>query len=133
MNEPETIAKILKECKTIAVVGLSDNPGRASYGVAGYLMEKGYRIVPVNPSITEWKGLKSYPDLKSVPEKIDVVDVFRKSEFVKPVMEDAIAIKAKAVWMQEGVVDADAAKRAENAGLLVVMDMCMMKEHRKMR
>jgi predicted CoA-binding protein len=132
MNEPETIARILKESKVIAVVGLSDNPERPSYGVADYLMGHGYKIIPVNPGITEWKGLRSYPDLGSVPEKIDVVDIFRRSEFVMGIVKDAIAIRAKAVWMQEGVIDEKAAKLAEKSGLLVVMDRCMMKEHRKL-
>ena len=133
MNEPETIWKILKESKTIAVVGLSDKPDRYSYVVASYLIEHGYRVIPVNPNIREWKGQKSYASLKDVPEKIDVVDIFRRIEFVNASVEEAIAIGAKAIWMQEGVVDEKAAERAERAGLLVVMDRCMMKEHRRMR
>ena len=133
MNEPETIARILKESKTIAVVGLSEKPDRASYGVASYLAGKGYKIIPVNPNITEWEGMKAYPDLRSVPGKIDVVDIFRRSEFVMPVVEEAIAVKAKAVWMQLGVINTEAAAKAEKAGLLVVMDRCMKIEHAKMR
>jgi predicted CoA-binding protein len=132
MNEPETIARILKECRVVAVVGLSEKPERPSYGVAGYLIEKGYRVIPINPAIPEWKGMKSYPDLKSVPEKIDVVDIFRRSEFVNGIVMDAIAIHAKAVWMQEDVIDEKAVKLAEKAGLLVVMDRCMMKEHARL-
>jgi len=132
MNEPETIRKILKEFKTVAVVGLSDKPERYSYVVASYLMEHGYKIIPVNPIISEWKGLKSFASLKDVPEKIDVVDIFRRSEFVMEVVEEAIALRAKAVWMQEGVIDEKAAERAEKAKILVVMDRCMMKEHRKL-
>jgi len=132
MNEPETIRKILKESKTVAVVGLSDKPGRYSYVVASYLMDNGYKIIPVNPNISEWKGLKSFASLKDVPEKIDVVDIFRRSEFVKEVVEETIAVRAKAIWMQEGVMDEKAAEKTEKAGLLVVMDRCMMKEHRKL-
>ena len=130
MNEPETVAKILA-MKTIAVVGLSDKPERPSYGVAAYLKGHGYRIVPVNPMIGEWLGEKSYAKLEDIPFAIDVVDVFRKSEDVPPIVASAIAIKAKAVWMQEGVVNPAAAAEAEKAGLLAVMDRCLMKEHRK--
>ena len=128
MNEPETIAKILS-MKSVAVVGLSDNPERPSFGVAKYLMEKGYEITPVNPGINEWMGKKSFPDLPSALQKIEVVDIFRKSDAVPEIVEQAIKIGAKAVWMQEGVVNEAAAKRAEEAGLLVVMGRCLMKEH----
>ncbi len=128
MNEPETIGKILK-MKTIAVVGLSDKEDRPSFGVAAYLAGHGYEIIPVNPAIGEWLGRKSYPDILSVPQKIDVVDIFRKSEAVPEIVEQAIKAGAKAVWMQEGVVSDDAARRAEAAGLLVVMDRCMKKAH----
>jgi len=130
MNEPETVGKIL-QMKTIAVVGLSDNPDRPSFRVARYLMENGYELVPVNPAINDWMGKKSYPDLPSVLQKIDVVDVFRKSEAVPQIVEQAIKIGAKALWLQEGVVHDEAAGRAEEAGLLVVMDKCLMKEHMK--
>jgi predicted CoA-binding protein len=133
MNEPETIAKILRESRVIAVVGLSDKPERPSYGVAEYLMEKGYRIVPVNPNIKEWKGLRAYQNITSIPLKVDVVDIFRKSEFVPDVVDEAIAIRAKALWMQLGVLNAEAAEKAERAGLLVVMGRCMKIEHSKMR
>ena len=129
MNEPETIAKILS-MKTIAVVGLSDKEDRPSYRVASYLKGHGYRIVPVNPMITEWQGEKSYPNLEAIPFPIDIVDIFRKSEDVPPIVKAAIAIGAAAVWMQEGVVSEDAAREAEKAGLLVVMDRCLMKEHK---
>lgn len=128
MNEPVTIAKILA-MKTIAVVGLSDNPGRPSFSVAKYLMENGYGVVPVNPSMHEWLGKKSFPDLPSALQRVEVVDIFRKNEAVPEIVEQAIKIGAKAVWMQEGVVNEAAAKRAEEAGLLVVMDRCLMKEH----
>jgi len=135
MNEPETIRRILKESKTIAVVGLSDKPDRESYLVAKYLKENGYRIIPINPNISKWMGEKVYASLKEVPakEKIDVVDIFRRSEFVHEIVDEAIRIKAKAVWMQLGVVDENAAQKAEAAGLLVVMDKCMRIEHRKMK
>lgn len=129
MNDKETIRRILA-MKTIAVVGLSDKEERPSYGVASYLKGHGYKIVPVNPMIAEWKGEKSYPTLEAIPFAVDVVDVFRKSEDAPPIVKSAIAIKAKAVWMQEGVVSPAAADEAERAGLLVVMDKCLMKEHK---
>ena len=132
MNEPGTIAKILRESKVIAVVGLSDKPERPSYGVAEYLVQNGYRVVPVNPNIKEWKGIRSYPNLTSIPLKVDVVDIFRKSELVPEAVDEAIAIRARAVWMQLGVLNAEAAEKAERAGLLVVMDRCMKIEHAKM-
>lgn len=128
MNEPETIRKALS-MKRIAVVGLSDNPERPSFQVAKYLMENGYDVIPVNPQIHEWLGKKSYPDLQSALQKIEVVDIFRKSEAVPDIVKMAIAIGAAAVWMQEGVVNHPAAAQAEAAGLLVVMDRCMKKAH----
>ena len=128
MNEPETIAKILS-MKSVAVVGLSDNPERPSFGVAKYLMEHGFEVVPVNPAISGWLGKKSFPDLPSVLQKVEVVDIFRKSDAVPEIVEQAVKIGAKAVWMQEGVVHEEAAQRAEETGLLVVMDRCLMKEH----
>jgi len=131
MNEPETISRILRGSKTIAVVGLSDDPERPSYGVASYLVENGYKVIPVNPNITEWDGIKAYPDLEAVHENIDVVDIFRRSESVPDIVDDAIAVKAKAVWMQLGVINEGAARKAEKAGLLVVMDRCMKIEHAK--
>ena len=129
MNEPEVIKAILENSKTIAVVGLSDNPDRDSYRVADYLEKQGYKIIPVNPMIKEWNGKKSYPDLKSVSIKIDVIDIFRRSEFVAGIVDGAITIGAKAVWMQLGVIDEIAAKKAEDAGQLVVIDKCMQIEH----
>lgn len=114
--------KILKECKTIAVVGLSPNPERDSYTVAKYLMEQGYRVIPVNPMVEEVLGEKSYPDLLSVPVPVDLVDVFRRSELVPPVVEEAIQIGAKAIWFQDGVIHEEAARQALDAGLDVVMD-----------
>jgi len=128
MNEKRTIDEILA-MKTIAVVGISDNPSRPSFQVAKYLMENGFEIVPVNPAISEWLGRKSVPDLKSALQRIEVVDIFRKSEAVPEIVEQAIEIGAKAIWMQEGVVNEEAAKRAIEAGLLVVIGKCLMKEH----
>ena len=116
------IDKILESCKTVAVVGLSPRPERDSNGVAAYLQEKGFRIIPVNPLIDEALGEKAYPDLKSVPVPIDMVDVFRRSEFVGPVVDDAIEAGAKYVWMQDGVVNEEAAEKARAAGMSVVMD-----------
>ena len=128
----DEIKKILTESKTIAVVGLSPKEDRPSYRVAYYLKSKGYRIIPVNPNAQEILGEKSYPDLRSIPENIDVVDIFRKSEDVLPVVDEAIQTGAKAVWMQEDIVNEPAAQKARSAGLLVVMDRCMLKEHRKL-
>jgi len=124
-NETE----ILKKCHTIAVVGLSPDPDRPSHSVARYLKKAGYRIIPVNPAVKEVLGEVCYAHLSDIPEPVDVVDVFRRSSEVKPVVEAAIKIKAKAVWLQEGVIDEAAAKKAREAGLQVVMDRCMDKEH----
>ena len=131
MNEPETIRKIFK-MKTIAVVGLSPNPIRPSYRIAAYLQSQGYRIIPVNPGHDVILGETSYPSLKDIPEKIDVVDVFRKPEHIGPIVDNAIAIGAKALWLQDGVIDEAAAKRAEAAGLLVVMNDCMLRQHQRL-
>ena len=130
MTKTDVIEKILKESKTIAVVGLSPDPARPSHGVARYLQAQGYRIIPVNPLIEEVLGEKSYPDLASVPETVDVVDIFRGSRHVPAIVEAAIVKGARAVWMQEGIVHQEAAARAREAGLMVVMDRCMLKEHR---
>ena len=128
-----TIAELLTSAKTIAVVGLSSRRARPSYSVSEYMQSAGYRIIPVNPQETEVLGEKAYPDLDSVPVPVDIVDVFRRSEFVPEVVEAAIRIGAKAVWMQEEVVHEEAAERARAAGLTVVMDRCILKEHRKMQ
>jgi uncharacterized protein len=128
-NEQE----ILKSCHTIAVVGLSSNPERTSNRVASYLQEQGYRIIPVNPNETQVLGETCYAVLGDVPEKIDVVDVFRKSDDVPPVIDAAIKAGVKAVWMQEGIVNEPAAKKARQAGIKVVMDKCMLKEHHKLK
>ncbi|MBA2338933.1 MAG: CoA-binding protein [Pyrinomonadaceae bacterium] len=133
INSPETIKRILDECRTVAVVGLSSNPMRPSHGVASYIQRQGYRVIPVNPNEREVLGEKSYATLADVPEKIDLVDVFRRSEDAGAVVDEAINVGAKAVWLQEGVVDREAAKRAADAGLLVVMDRCWLKEHARRR
>ena len=133
MPEPsgDSIRDLLTRSKVVAVVGLSSKPHRPSYGVARYLQSVGYRILPVNPNEKEVLGEKCYARLEDVPMKVDIVDVFRRSEFVPPVVDTAIAIGAKAVWMQEGVVHEEAAARARAAGLEVVMDRCLLKEHAK--
>jgi uncharacterized protein len=116
--------------KVIAVVGLSPDPVRPSYNVAAYLQRAGYRIIPVNPSCTEILGEKCYARLLDIPGEVDIVDIFRRSEYVPQIVEEALAKKAKVLWMQEGVVNVAAAQTAERAGLTVVMDRCMLKEHR---
>ena len=131
MNENETVQKIF-EMKTIAVVGLSPNEARPSYGVARYLQSVGYKIIPVNPGHPEILREKSYPTLNDIPIEVDVVDVFRRPEHVIPITEAAIEIGAKAIWFQDGVINEEAAKLAEEAGLLVVMDDCMLRQHQAM-
>ena len=126
------IPEILKNSRTIAVVGLSGNPTRVSNGVSAYMQRSGYRIIPVNPQETEVLGERSYARLEDVPEKSDIVNVFRRPEFTPEIVESAIKVGAKTVWMQEGVVNEAAASRAREAGLEVVMDKCILKEHRKM-
>lgn len=126
------LRQILKTVRTVASVGVSSNPDKPSYGIFQYLSEAGYHMIPVNPTAPEVLGKKSYPDLGSIPEKIDVVQVFRKPEDVPPVVEQAIQAGAKVVWMQEGVVNQQAAARAEQAGLKVVMNRCMMKTHQRL-
>ncbi len=128
----ERIKQILEQAGNIAVVGLSDKPDRTSHMVALAMQDKGYRIIPVNPNERESLGEKAYANLEEVPEKIDIVNIFRRSEFVSPVVVAAIAIGAKAIWMQEGVEDEQAAERATKAGLLVVMDRCILKEHMRL-
>ena len=129
INSQETIRRILDECRTIAVVGLSSDPSRPSNSVSGYMRRQGYRVIPVNPNETSVFGEKSYPDLSAVPEKIELVDVFRRADEAGKAVDEAIAVGAKAVWLQEGVIDSAAAQRAVDAGLLVVMDRCWLKEH----
>ena len=123
------IPDLLRKSRVIAVVGLSSKQFRPSYGVAEYMQREGYRIIPVNPHETEVLGEKAYARLEDVPEHVDIVDIFRRSEFVPPVVDDAIRMGANAVWMQEGVVDEQSAEKARAAGLAVVMDRCILKEH----
>ena len=127
----DEIRELLQRAKTIAVVGLSDNPLRPSHGVSAYMQSQGYRIIPVNPECEEVLGEKSYPSLLEVPEKVDIVNVFRRSEFVPPVVDQAIQIKAPVIWMQEIVIHEAAAKKARAAGIFVVMDRCILVEHRR--
>jgi predicted CoA-binding protein len=129
INSEETIRRILDECRTIAVVGLSSDPWRPSNSVSAYMRRNGYTVIPVNPNETEVFGEKAYSDLASVPAKIELVDVFRRSDEAGKAVDEAIAFGAKAVWLQEGVIDKAAAQRAVDAGLLVVMDRCWLKEH----
>jgi predicted CoA-binding protein len=126
------VEDILTRFRRVAVVGLSPKADRPSYGVASYLRDQGFEVIPVNPSATEVLGLKSYPDLSSIPGPVEIVNIFRRSEDVGPIVEDAITIGAKAVWMQDGVVNEEAAKKARNAGLKVVMNECMMREHHRL-
>jgi hypothetical protein len=128
---PELLRDFLARIRTIAVIGLSHDPDRPSYSVAMYLQERGYRIIPVRPGGGEVLGEKVYERLADVPVQVDVVNLFRAPRFVAGHVDDAILAKAPAIWMQEGVVDAEAARRAEEAGLFVVMDLCMLKEHRR--
>jgi hypothetical protein len=127
-----SVVKILKSFRNVAVVGVSANGDKPSNVVFRYLMVQGYNVIPVNPTIDEVLGKKCYASLSAIPEKIDVVDIFRKSEDIPPIVDEAIKIGAKAVWMQEGIINKPAAKKAESAGLLVVMDKCMRKEHMHM-
>jgi len=129
INNPNDLRRILQEARVIAVVGYSDKPHRTSYRIGRYLREAGYKVYPVNPSVVEIDGVRSYANLAEVPEPIDIVNVFRRSEFLAEVVEQAIAVGAKAVWAQLGVVDELAAKKAEEAGLSVVMDRCIMVDH----
>jgi predicted CoA-binding protein len=133
INSSQAIKQILDECKTIAVVGLSSNPMRPSNNVSDFMQRNGYRIIPVNPNETEVLGERAYPTLADVPEKIDLVDIFRRSRDAGAVVDEAIRVGAKAVWLQEGVIDGAAAQRATDAGLLVVMDRCILKEHLRMK
>ena len=130
MKQSDPIYELLSRAKTIAVVGLSDSPLRPSHGVSVYMQSQGYRIVPVNPQITEALGETAYPSLLEVPEKIDLVDVFRRPEYVDEIVDQAIQLKIPAIWLQEDVINERAAERARQAGMLVVMDRCILKEHR---
>lgn len=127
----DPISKILDEAETIAVVGLSSNPARPSYDVARYLQRSGYRIIPVNPHETQVLGEVAYPDLLSVPEPVDIVDIFRRPEFVPEIVQQAVAVGAKVVWMQPGTENYDAADMAEAAGLKTVVGMCLRVQHKR--
>jgi predicted CoA-binding protein len=130
LQESDPIYELLSRARTIAVVGLSDSPLRPSHGVAAYMQSQGYSIVPVNPQITEALGEKSYASLLDVPGKIDLVDVFRRPEYVDEIVEQAIQLKIPAIWLQEDVINERAAEKARKAGMFVVMDRCILKEHR---
>jgi predicted CoA-binding protein len=130
LRESDPIYELLSRARTIAVVGLSDSPLRPSHGVAAYLQSQGYSIIPVNPQITEALGEKSYPSLLEVPGRIDLVDVFRRPEYVDEIVEQAIQLKIPAIWLQEDVINERAAEKARRAGMFVVMDRCILKEHR---
>ncbi|MCL4337881.1 MAG: CoA-binding protein [Candidatus Thermoplasmatota archaeon] len=132
--DEDKIKTILSESRVIAVVGISDKPERDSYRVAKYLKEKGYEILPVNPVIEQWEGIRSYKSLQEIPgdKKVDIIDIFRKSDAVLPIVQEALKIHPRTVWMQEGVVNEEAAELAKKNSLLVVMDRCMMKEHARL-
>ena len=132
MPDSQSFRDLLQSARVIAVVGLSGNKRRPSYGVSDYMRRAGYRIVPVNPNETEVLGEKAYPSLDQVPGEIDIVDIFRRSEFVPEIVEAAIRVRAKVIWMQEGVVHQEAAAMARAAGLVVVMDRCILKEHQRL-
>ena len=128
--DSDAIAHLLQRAKTIAVVGLSNSPLRPSHGVSAYMQTQGYHIIPVNPEIEEALGERAYPSLKAVPDKIDIVNVFRRPEFVDEIVDQAIELKVPAIWMQESVINEKAAERARKAGIFVVMDQCILKEHK---
>ena len=128
--QSDPIKEFLSRARTIAVVGLSDSPLRPSHGVSAYMQIHGYRIIPVNPNITEALGEKAYPSLLDVPERVDIVNIFRRSEYVGEAVNHAIQRKVPLIWMQEGVVNEEAAERARQAGIFVVMDACILKEHK---
>jgi predicted CoA-binding protein len=134
MTQPDPIADLLRRSKTIAVVGLSCNPMRPSHGVTAYMQRHGYRIIPINPQIEECLGEKAYASLldlaNEAAQQVDIVNIFRRSEFVEEIVNQAIQLKAPAIWMQEGVVHEKAAEKARQAGIFVVMDLCILKEHR---
>jgi predicted CoA-binding protein len=128
--QPDPVTELLRRAKTIAVVGLSDDPLRPSYDVSAYMQSQGYRIIPVNPHIESCLGEKAYPSLLEAPEKIDLVNIFRRPEFVQEVVDQAIQLKVPAIWMQESVIHEEAAQKARQAGIFVVMDRCILQEHR---
>jgi uncharacterized protein len=128
--QADSVTDLLKKAQTIAVVGLSGNPMRPSHGVTAYMQSQGYRIIPVNPHIESCLGEKAYASLLEVPEKIDIVNIFRRPDFVEEVVDQAIRLKVPAIWMQEDVIHEKAAEKARKAGIFVVMDRCILKEHR---
>lgn len=130
LSRADDVTELLKRAKTIAVVGLSDDPMRVSYGVSAYMQSQGYRVIPVNPKIECSLGEKAYRSLLDVPAKIDIVNIFRRPVFVKEIVDQAIQLKVPAIWMQEGVIHEKAAGKARDAGIFVVMDRCILKEHR---
>jgi uncharacterized protein len=130
LPKADPIRELLQRAKTIAVVGLSDSPLRPSHGVSAYMQSRGYRIIPVNPTISEALGEKAFSSLLDVPDKIDIVNIFRRPEYVGEIVKQAIQLKIPAVWMQEEVINEAAAARARQAGLFVAMDLCILKEHR---
>src|SRR3954452_19029463 len=130
MSESDQITELLKKAKNIAVVGLSSSPMRPSYGVSAYMQTQGYKIIPINPEINGALGEKAYASLSESPEKIDIVNIFRRPEFVPGVVDEAIRLKPAAIWMQEGVMHEAAAEKARKAGIFVVQDRCLLKEHR---
>jgi predicted CoA-binding protein len=129
-SSSDPITELLKKSKTIAVVGLSDSPLRPSHGVSAYMQTHGYKIIPVNPKISEALGEKSYASLLTVPERIDIVNIFRRPEFVEEIVDQAIQLKVPVIWMQERIIHEKAAEKARKAGIFVVMDLCILKEHR---
>jgi uncharacterized protein len=128
--QPDPVTELLRRARTIAVVGLSNDPLRPSHGVSAYMQSQGYRIIPVNPHIESCLGEKAYASLLDVPEKIDIVNIFRRPEFVEEVVDQAIQLKVPAVWMQEDVIQEQAAEKARRSGIFVVMDRCILKQHR---
>jgi predicted CoA-binding protein len=128
--QTDPMTELLRHAKTIAVVGLSENPQRPSYGVTAYMQSHGYRIIPVNPKIKSCLGEKAYASLPEVPEKIDIVNIFRRPEFEEEIVDEAIQLKVPAIWMQEDVIHQKAAEKARQTGIFVVMDRCILKEHR---
>ena len=128
--QADPITDLLKRAKTIAVVGLSNSPLRPSHGVSAYMQTHDYRIIPVNPQVDEVLGERAYASLLDVPEKIDIVNIFRRPEFVEEIVDQAIRLKVPAIWMQEDVINERAAEKARKAGILVIMDRCILKEHR---
>jgi predicted CoA-binding protein len=129
LSQSDPIADLLKRSKSIAVVGLSNSPLRPSHGVAAYMQTQGYRIIPVNPMIEESLGEKAYKSLLEIPEKVDIVNIFRRPEYVEEVVDQAIQLRVPVIWMQESVINEKAAQKARQAGIFVVMDQCILKEH----